>query len=405
MRLVLRVTVAIFLFITVSSAAIGYFAISKYQSSQIHLIDASLNSKVNALKSSKEDPLAVAQYLAQVSSIPVTVEYLAQGGVTTELTEVGPSISKIPSAALIKQARSADISFGKDYRIRSFALPRNESLLFVTSLVAVNQDVLSLSKELIIFIIIVDLIACLFAFLFFRRDGKLNEVSHLIESQHRVMQKFLGDASHELRTPLTVIKGYVDLARSTPAGDKQVNYLEKSSTEIIRMEAIIDDLLLLAEAGETHNEEVEAVDLSGILKEHVEVLRALQSKRVIESNITAGITLNVNMKLIERLTGNLFSNIRRHTPPDAPVSISLKHLASEIILVVEDGGPGLEEYPDSPRLFKRFTSQRSKEDGGSGLGLSIINSVVERYHGTLTLSKSSLGGLRIEIKLPEDSLV
>ena len=250
MRLVLRVTVAIFLFMTASSIAIGYFAISKYQSSQIHLIDASLNAKVKALKATKEDPLTVATYLAQVSSIPVTVEYLAQGGMVTELTEIGPSVPKIPDATLLKKALSTDINFGSNLRIRTYALPRNERLLFANSLTSINSDVSVLTKDLVWFIILVDLLAGLFAFLVFRRDGKLNQVSHLIAAQQRAMQKFLGDASHELRTPLTVIKGYVDLARSTSDVEKHEVYLGKSSNEIIRMEAIINDLLLLAEAGE-----------------------------------------------------------------------------------------------------------------------------------------------------------
>ena len=72
----------------------------------------------------------------------------------------------------------------------------------------------------------------------------------------------------------------------------------------------------------------------------------------------------------------------------------------EVILVVEDGGPGLDEYPEKSRALKRFTSQRSFEGGGSGLGLSIISSVVDRIHGSMRLSKSTLGGLRLELKLP-----
>jgi K+-sensing histidine kinase KdpD len=71
--------------------------------------------------------------------------------------------------------------------------------------------------------------------------------------------------------------------------------------------------------------------------------------------------------------------------------------------VIEDGGPGLTEYPEKSRALKRFTSQRSEEGGGSGLGLSIISSVIERHHGALRLSKSDLGGLRLEMKFPKSS--
>ncbi len=401
MRLVLRVTVAIFLFITASSIAIGYFAISKYHSSQINLVDASLNSKIKALKATKEDPLTVAQYLAQVSSIPMTVEYLAQGGVVTELTEIGPNVPKIPRTILLLKARTEEINYGSNLRIRTYELPRNESLLFVISLTSINSDVSVLTRDLVLFIILVDLLAGLVAFLVFRRDGKLNQVSHLIAAQQRAMQNFLGDASHELRTPLTVIKGYVELARTTSEGKKLNVYLERSSTEIIRMETIINDLLFLAEAGEAQEEVIEDVDLTALVKEHLEVLRALQSKRTINSKIDFAVQIRANEQLVDRLIGNLFSNIRRHTPDDAPVAAQVFKDGEEVVLVIEDGGPGLVEYPERSRLLKRFTSQRSREGGGSGLGLSIVSSVVERYNGKLSLSKSELGGLKVEVRFPK----
>ena len=368
------------------------------------MIDASLDSKIKALKATKEDPLTVATYLAQVSSIPVTVEYLAQGGLVSELTEIGPSVPKIPGSAVLLKARKANINFGSDLRIRTYALPRNETLLFADSLTTVNADVSVLTRDLVMFIILVDLLAGLFAFLVFRRDGKLNQVSHLIAAQQRAMQRFLGDASHELRTPLTVIKGYVDLARSTSDIEKNKLYLGKSSNEIIRMEAIINDLLFLAEVGEAEDENQGEVDLSKIINDHLEVLMALQPKRLVDSKVESEVVLHANSKLIDRLIGNLFSNIRRHTPDDVPVSVKLTTYGSEIIFVVEDGGPGLADYQERSRFLKRFTSQRSSEGGGSGLGLSLVSGVIERYHGTLHLSKSELGGLRVEVRFPTQLL-
>lgn len=400
MKLVLRVTVYIFLFLTVSSAAIGYFAITKYQSSQINLVDDSLNSKIRALDSTKEDPLTVAQYLAQVSSIPVTVEYVTDTGTVTVLTETGPTIPALPTDAAQLRARHADINLGRDLRIRVFGMPGDKKLILAASLSAINSDVSTLTRELIIFILGVDLIAGLIAFLLFRRDGKINEVSILLAQQQLAMQKFLGDASHELRTPLTVIKGYVDLARATTDQKKQEVYLNKSSTEIFRMESIIKDLLFLAEVGDADSTESEIVDVGVILSDHIEVLQALQPEREITSYLVPESTIQADPKLIDRMIGNIFSNIRRHTPPTAPVSISLTQNDKDLTITIEDGGPGLVEYPEKPRAIKRFSTFRSKDGGGTGLGLSIINGVVERYQGTLVFSRSKLGGLKVEVTLP-----
>ena len=400
MKLVLRVTVSIFLFLTISSSAIGYFAITKYQSSQINLVDQSLDSKIRALVATKEDPLTVAQYLAQTSSIPVTVEYLTDTGMVTVLTVSGPDISTTPSTSVLLKASKNEISYGADLRIRVFKMPDGKKLILAASLATINGDVSALTRNLILFIIIVDLLAGLVAFLVFRRDGKINQVSQLMARQHLAMQKFLGDASHELRTPLTVIKGYVDLARSTSDQKRQLGYLEKSAKEVLHMESIIKDLLFIAEVGESESVAVQDVAVRSILQDHLEVLQALQLERKISTHLESEFIIQADSKLIDRMIGNLFSNIRRHTPADAPVSASLAQDQKQVVITIEDGGPGFGEYPDNSRAFKRFSAQRSKEGGGTGLGLSIINGVAERYHGSVEYSRSELGGLKVVITLP-----
>ena len=398
MKLVLRVTVAIFLCLTISSSAIGYFAITKYHSSQLNQIDDSLNSKIRALAATKEDPLTVAEYLAQVSAIPVTVKFLASSGAVTELTVSGPEVKSLPAKELLERARHVDVNFGKDLRIRTFQMGNNQKLIIAESLVTINSEVSILTRDLILFILIIDAIALLISFLVFRRDGKLNQLSRLVAQQKIAMQKFLGDASHELRTPLTVIKGYVDLARRSEDPKKMQGYLEKSSNEIFRMESIIKDLLFLAEVGEESEPVRESVDVEALFEAHLEVLRALQAERKIEFTSSGEATVFADSKLIDRMIGNLFSNIRRHTPSDAPVRVCVESSRESIHIVVEDGGPGFENFPDKSRLAKRFSPERSAE--GTGLGLSIISSIVDRYEGTLTYSRSSLGGVKVEILLP-----
>ena len=394
----IRVTALIFLFLTVSTSAIGYFAISKYKSSQINQVDGSLNSKIKALVSTKEDPLTVAQYLAQVSAIPVTVQFITETNRVTELTVSGPSVDSLPTATLMTRASHSDVNFGKDLRIRVFQMAGNQKLLVAESVTTINSDVSTLTRELIIFIVLIDGIAVLIAFIVFRRDGKLNQVSRLVAQQKNAMQNFLGDASHELRTPLTVIKGYVELARKSEDTTKVQGYLEKSSNEILRMESIIKDLLFLAEVGESREPAHNPVNLDLIIKGHVEVIQALNPERPVEYLSIEDSIIYSDQALMDRMIGNLFSNIRRHTPEGAPVRVTLDRSKDSIILVVEDGGAGFENFPDRTRLSKRFSPERSAD--GTGLGLSIISSIVDRYEGTLSYSRSSLGGVKVEIVLP-----
>jgi signal transduction histidine kinase len=402
MKLVLRVTTAIFLFVTISSAMIGYFAISKYQSSQLSQVDNSLNSNIKELNGTKEDPLKVAQYLAQVSSIPLTVEYITESGLVTVLTVAGPSVTGVPSASLASQARHSAFNFGKDIRFRTFEMAEGKKLILAESVAVINSEVKSLTRQLIVFIILVDLLFGALAFLLFRRDGKLNAVSQLMEEQRGAMQRFLGDASHELRTPLTVVKGYVEMARNSTVDEKRNSYLEKSAIQIYRMESIIKDLLFLAEVGESSVEESSMVEIKEILEDQIEILAALQPLREVTSQLAEGVSIQADPKLLERAIANAFSNIRRHTPEIAPAGVTLRESNGEVVIVIEDGGPGLDEYPEKSRELKRFTAHRSAEGGGTGLGLSIISSVVDRHNGSLRLSKSELGGLRIEMKFPKN---
>jgi signal transduction histidine kinase len=398
MKLVIRVTALIFLFLTISSSAIGYFAISKYESSQINQVDDSLNSKISALVTSKEDPLTVAQYLAQVSAIPVTAQFITETNQVTELSVSGPSVNSLPPAALLERARHADVNFGSELRIRTFQMSNNQKIIFAESLATINADVSILKRDLILFILLIDGIAVVIAFFVFKSDGKLNQVSRLVAQQKNAMQKFLGDASHELRTPLTVIKGYVDLARRSEDATKVHGYLEKSSNEIFRMESIIKDLLFLAEVGESREPAHNPVNMDAIIKGQIEVIQALNPERSVEYLPIEDATIYSDQALMDRMVGNLFSNIRRHTPQDAPVKVSLERSKDSFTLVVEDGGAGFENFPDKTRLAKRFSPERSAD--GTGLGMSIISSIVDRYEGSLTYSRSSLGGVKVEIVLP-----
>jgi two-component system OmpR family sensor kinase len=102
------------------------------------------------------------------------------------------------------------------------------------------------------------------------------------------------------------------------------------------------------------------------------------------------------------MLANAFGNIRRHTPTDAPVQISLTSNNGKIHLAIGDGGPGLptRAYVEGRQHFQRFDKSRSRETGGSGLGMSIMSGIINEHGGTIELGVSKLGGLLLEITLP-----
>jgi two-component system OmpR family sensor kinase len=168
------------------------------------------------------------------------------------------------------------------------------------------------------------------------------------------------------------------------------------------MERLISDLLLLTELGEQHVTHDERIDVSSILGVHLDDFRALEPDRVILAEIDPGVTIVAARSRVDRLLQNLFSNIRRHTPATAPVKVVLHELGDVIELWIEDGGPGLPEaaYERGPQGFMRFDKSRSRESGGSGLGMSIIVAVVKDLNGSIAFQPSSLGGLAVSVRLP-----
>ena len=217
------------------------------------------------------------------------------------------------------------------------------------------------------------------------------------------MQSFLADASHELRTPLTVIKGYSEMlskGQISEESDRQKAFTRVNS-EIVRMENLIHDLLLLAELGETSIPIREEIDFSELLTSFSRDFQTLNPMRAVTIEIEDGITCLGSIDHMRRLIQNVLNNISRHTPEDAQVRIQLSRSGKKTLLILEDGGPGLPEtsYRDGIELLNRFDSSRSRETGGSGLGLSIIAAIVHEHDGTLALRKSTLGGLAVEITL------
>ena len=168
------------------------------------------------------------------------------------------------------------------------------------------------------------------------------------------------------------------------------------------MESLIQDILFLAEFGQTPVLDVAPVEISRLLLSHAGDFATLHANRTVEIAIAPSITVSGSEAHIARLFSNVFGNISRHTPSDAPVRVSLSVINNEVEIVIEDGGPGLPEsaYTKGIQGFQRFDRSRSREAGGSGLGMSIILAIVREHSGTVSLSKSDLNGLRLLIVLP-----
>ncbi len=401
MKIKFRQVIGAILLTSLISFLIGSFAIWGSYRSDLDVLDRNLNRVISEPLMHPQDAINEALASAEINSVDVAIAFITQSNERTILRESTQFSEMAINSKEIARALSRPIFLHGNQHIRAIAmeLPENEYLLFGISTQDLDKNLRSNEVRLLIFILIANFLASLLIIWNSKRQRVRRE-----KDQLQKMQEFLGDAAHELRTPLTVIKGYSELLaqKKMPTQEDERRAFERLESEISRMDTLISDLLLLAEIGETSAVTRSIFDLGELLNNHINDFKVISPAHPVTYICDEVIEYSGSQVHLQRLIQNALLNIDRHTPKDSPVIISLSSKGKEIHLLIEDGGPGLNEsvYGEGIRSLRRFDRSRSRETGGSGLGMSIMNAVVAMHKGDFTLRKSSLGGLAIDIRLP-----
>lgn len=386
---------------TVFTASIGSFVTYQGYQSSLATLDNAINGTVDDAAQSPNQELSAALFHIDEFALDLSLFLLSRDGAVTTINEstmeLSTEISLSEAEIAVKSVQ--EVKADHDYRFRSYVISGGDYLIVAGSSEDANVRLRNglLSVSLITFA--TSLIAFLLLTLYIRRLKARDDEDALSR-----MQAFLGDASHELRTPLTVIKGYVEMLSKgmmTAEEDKARAYL-RVNTEIGRMETLIHDLLLLAELGESAQRENELLDLTELVKAHGQDFATLHPERRVELEITGQILITGVRDYYSRFIQNALNNIARHTDASVPVTISLTRTGKSARLAIEDGGEGLPDsaYRENIQSLHRFDKSRSRESGGSGLGMSIMAGVIAKSGGHLTLRKSKLGGLAVIADIP-----
>jgi two-component system, OmpR family, sensor kinase len=218
------------------------------------------------------------------------------------------------------------------------------------------------------------------------------------------LRRFVADASHELRTPLTVVRGYADLYRAGGLGDpaKLSTAMDRIGTESRRMGALVDDLLTLARLDQGRPTRRDPVDLSRLAEDAVADARALEPGRPITGAVEPGVIVAGDEDQVRQVVGNLLANVRVHTPAATPVEVRVRADGASAEVRIVDHGPGIEVAHGSA-VFDRFYRAdpgRSRDNGGAGLGLSIVASIVSAHEGRLWHEATPGGGATFVVQLP-----
>ena len=235
-------------------------------------------------------------------------------------------------------------------------------------------------------------------------SNSLDSMVRQLTQAKEEMEAFLGDASHELRTPLTVIRGYLEiLTKRDNLSEEQIDRaIGRAFSESIRMQQLINDILTLSELGQMPILETKEIDLKLIFEKQIQDLKTFQPERKVKFISNQSRPFFASEALITQLISNAFANIRQHTRAADTVMVTINQSVAGLEISVEDSGPGVEglEPGEFKTSFRRFDQGRSKQQGGSGLGMSIMSRVAEAHGGNFYISKSELSGLRVSVFIP-----
>jgi two-component system, OmpR family, sensor kinase len=209
-------------------------------------------------------------------------------------------------------------------------------------------------------------------------------------------RQFVADASHELRTPLTSILANLELLTEVLDGERG-EAARSALRSSQRMRRLVGDLLLLARADANRQLPREPTDVGRVLVEAAAELGPMADGHQLTIDSDEAVVNGARDEL-HRMTLNLMENAIRHTPEGTHVSARVAADDGEVVLTVEDDGPGVPTELRE-RVFERFVRGAGDRGSSSGLGLSIVRAVAESHGGRVVLEDADPGA-RFVVRLP-----
>ncbi len=234
-------------------------------------------------------------------------------------------------------------------------------------------------------------------------EGRIQDELHVLDS---AKDDFVSNVSHELRTPLTTISGYLELVAEEFEGRLEPHHermLEATRRNVVRLRALIDDLLALSRA-ETRPSEVEPSDVTQMVVDAVTDVRMTAARRGITLDVSAteGPMLVVcDRAMLYRAFLNVLTNAVKFSHDDGSVEITVERVLGRVEIAVRDHGIGIPRT-ELDRLGTRFfraSNAMTNEIAGTGLGLRIVQTIIDQHGGDVIIESAEGDGTTVFVRL------
>lgn len=235
-----------------------------------------------------------------------------------------------------------------------------------------------------------------------------------LEKLATMRRDFVANVSHELKTPLTVTLGFIETAADAlhdASSEELASYLRMATEQALRMQSLIEDLLMLSSLETDALPQEEAIDIGSLLTQVKQEAQALSDARASQHQISLQVNGSTHIvgsaRELQSALSNLATNAVRYTPTGGVISLLWEADAHSAHFSVADTGIGIaaEHLPRLTERFYRVDHGRSRDMGGTGLGLAIVKHVLERHQAQLEI-KSELGkGSTFSVAFPAHRVV
>ena len=228
-------------------------------------------------------------------------------------------------------------------------------------------------------------------------------------SQHQMMEmrkNFIANASHELKTPLTIVMGFAEALHDNPQlpEERKAEITGKIVHNIRRMTNLIKDLLILSDVENLPQSRVSETDLKELVSDYIPTIKKVFQEASVElEELSPGpYKVMADADLLILAFSNLMVNSCKYSEGPAEIKVSFSKEPKTVIVKFSDKGMGIPQS-DQENIFQRFYTvdkAHSRKMGGSGLGLSIVETIIEKHGGTISLESEVGVGTTFTIVLP-----